>query len=135
MVVMMSKGKPVISSPPCAVAQGKGREGKAREGKGRERERPDPRRHQRAVVDLIRVRPRGRSAMEESNTGVGGSRRDVLLDSDADARHVFVQMLLQTAAQACLSVELLCSQKEIPDASVAMAEMTEKKADNLDAFK
>ncbi|XBJ24297.1 hypothetical protein VPH35_002210 [Triticum aestivum] len=40
------------------------REGKAREGKGRERECPDPRRHQRAVVDLIRVRPRGRSAME-----------------------------------------------------------------------
>jgi hypothetical protein len=27
--------------------------------------------------------------------GVGGNRRDILLDSDADARHVFVQMLLQ----------------------------------------
>ncbi|KAM3292185.1 hypothetical protein ACQJBY_036220 [Aegilops geniculata] len=44
--------------------EGKRREGKAREGKGRKREHPDPRRHQRAIVDLIRVRPRGRSAME-----------------------------------------------------------------------
>uniref|UniRef100_A0A8R7RGL0 Uncharacterized protein n=1 Tax=Triticum urartu TaxID=4572 RepID=A0A8R7RGL0_TRIUA len=44
--------------------EGKGREGKGRQGKGRERECPDPRQHQRAVVDLIRVHPRGRSAME-----------------------------------------------------------------------